>query len=157
MPIKKLKEFLDGQSAKYVTISHPVAYTAQEIATVTHISNKEIAKTVIVNIDSTLAMAVLPASYEVDLSWLRAATGAKILSLAKEAQFKDRFPECDIGAMPPFGNLYGMTVYVDESLTRDKDIAFNAGFHNELLQVSYADFERLVKPTVLKFAALSDS
>jgi Ala-tRNA(Pro) deacylase len=157
MPIKKLKEFLDGQSAKYVTISHPVAYTAQEIATVTHISNKEIAKTVIVNIDSTLAMAVLPASYEVDLSWLRAATGAKILSLAKEAQFKDRFPECDIGAMPPFGNLYGMTVYVDESLTRDKDIAFNAGFHNELLQVSYADFERLVEPTVLKFAALSNS
>jgi Ala-tRNA(Pro) deacylase len=145
------------RAAKYVTISHPVAYTAQEIATVTHISNKEIAKTVIVNIDSTLAMAVLPASYEVDLSWLRAATGAKILSLAKEAQFKDRFPECDIGAMPPFGNLYGMTVYVDESLTRDKDIAFNAGFHNELLQVSYADFERLVKPTVLKFAALSDS
>jgi Ala-tRNA(Pro) deacylase len=87
---------------------------------------------------------------------LRAATGAKSASLAKEAEFKDRFPGCDIGAMPPFGNLYGMAVYVDESLAKDEDIAFNAGSHNELLQVSYADFERLVKPTVLKFVGLPD-
>lgn len=156
MPTRKLKEFLDQQGVKYVTISHPVAYTAQEIATVTHISNKEMAKTVIAKIDGALAIAVLPASYEVDLSLLKAATGARALSLAKEADFKERFPECDVGAMPPFGNLYGMAVFVDESLTKDKDIAFNAGSHNELLQVSYADFERLVKPTVLKFAALPD-
>ncbi len=133
MPTRKLREFLDDQGIEYVTISHPVAYTAQEIAAVTHISNKEMAKTVVVKIDSTLAMAVLPASYEVDLSLLKAATGARTLSLAKEAEFKDRFPECDIGA-----------------------IAFNAGSHNELLQVSYADFERLVKLTVLKFAGLPD-
>ncbi|MBZ5682762.1 MAG: YbaK/EbsC family protein [Acidobacteriia bacterium] len=156
MPTKKLREFLDDQGIKYVTISHPVAYTAQEIASVTHISRKEMAKTVIVKIDNALAMAVLPASYEVDLSLLRAAAGARTISLAKEAEFKDRFPECDIGAMPPFGNLYEMAVYVDESLAKDKDIAFNAGSHNELLQVSYADFERLVKPTVLKFACLPD-
>src|SRR5712692_2337697 len=89
MPMKKLKEFLDGQSVKYVTISHPVAYTAQEIAALAHISSKELAKTVIVKIDSALAMAVLPASYEVDLSLLRAATGAKTVSLAKEAEFKE--------------------------------------------------------------------
>ena len=156
MPMKKLKEFLDGQSVKYVTISHPVAYTAQEIAALAHISSKELAKTVIVKIDSALAMAVLPASYEVDLSLLRAATGAKTVSLAKEAEFKDEFPECEIGAMPPFGNLYGMAVYVDESLTKDKDIAFNAGSHNELVRVSYEDFERLVKPKVLKFSGLRD-
>ncbi len=156
MPIKKLREFLDGQAIKYVTISHPVAYTAQEIAALTHISKKEMAKTVIVKIDGALAMAVLPASYEVDLSLLRAAAGARTISLAKEIEFKDQFPECEIGAMPPFGNLYGMAVYVDESLAKDKDIAFNAGSHNELLQVSYADFERLVKPTVLKFAGLPD-
>ena len=118
MPIKKLREFLDGQDIKYVTISHPVAYTAQEIAAVTHISSKEMAKTVIVKIGSALAMAVLHASYEVDLSLLRAA--------------------------------------VNESLANDKDIAFNAGSHNELVQVSYADFERLVKPTILKFACLPD-
>ena len=156
MPTRKLKEFLDQQGTKYVTMSHPVAYTAQEIAALTHISNKELAKTVIVKIDRALAMAVLPASYEVDLSLMRAATGARTVSLAKEAEFKDRFPECEIGAMPPFGNLYGMAIYVDESLTQDKDIAFNAGSHNELLQVSYADFERLVRPTVLKFSGLPD-
>jgi len=156
MPTRKLREFLNERGLKYVTISHPVAYTAQEIASVTHIPNKEMAKTVIVKIDSVLAMAVLPASYEVDLSLLRAAAGARSVSLAKEEEFKDRFPDCDIGAMPPFGNLYGMPVYVDESLTKDKDIAFNAGSHNELLQVPYADFERLVKPTVLKFAGLPD-
>jgi len=156
VPTKKLKEFLDQQGTKYVTMSHPVAYTAQEIAALTHISNKELAKAVIVKIDSALAMAVLPASYGVDLSLLRAATGARTVSLAKEAEFKDRFPECEIGAMPPFGNLYGMAVYVDESLTKDKDIAFNAGSHSELLQVSYAEFERLVRPTVLKFSGLPD-
>ena len=110
----------------------------------------------IVKIDSALAMAVLPASYEVDLSLLRAATGARRVSLAKEAEFKDQFPECEIGAMPPFGNLYGMTVYVDESLTKDKDIAFNAGSHYELLQVDYADFDRLVKPRVVSFAGLQN-
>jgi Ala-tRNA(Pro) deacylase len=154
MPAKKLREFLNSQNIPYMTISHAVAYTAKEIAALTHISNKELAKTVIVKIDSTLAMAVLPASYDIDLSSLRVATGARSVSLAKESEFKDRFPECEIGAMPPFGNLYGMAVYVDESLTKDKDIAFNAGSHNELLQVCYADFERLVEPTVLKFSKL---
>ncbi|MGB9073237.1 MAG: YbaK/EbsC family protein [Terriglobales bacterium] len=156
MPTRKLREFLDGQGIPYAATSHAVAYTAKEIAALTHVSSKELAKTVIVKIDSALAMAVLPASYEVDLSLLRVATGARTVSLAKETEFKDRFPECEIGAMPPFGNLYGMAVYVDESLTKDKDIAFNAGSHNELLQVSYADFERLVRPTVLKFSGLPD-
>lgn len=139
-----------------MTISHTVAYTAKEIAALTHISNKELAKTVIVKVDGTMAMAVLPASYDVDLFALRTAIGAKSVTLAKESEFKDRFPECDIGAMPPFGNLYDMAVYVDESLTKDKDIAFNAGTHEELLQVSYADFARLVKPTVLRFSELPD-
>jgi len=156
MPAKKLREFLNSQNVAYRTIPHGVAYTAKEIAVLTHISNKELAKTVIVRIDGTMAMAVLPASYDVDLVGLRAAIGAKSVTLAKESEFKDRFPECDIGAMPPFGNLYGMAVYVDESLTKDKDIAFNSGSHEELLQVSYADFARLVKPTVLRFSELPD-
>jgi Ala-tRNA(Pro) deacylase len=156
MSAKKLREFLNSQNIPYMTISHTVAYTAKEIAALTHISNKELAKTLIVKVDGTMAMAVLPASYDVDLFALRAAIGAKSATLAKESEFKDRFPECDIGAMPPFGNLYGMAVYVDESLTKDKDIAFNAGTHEELLQVSYADFARLVKPTVFRFAELPD-
>jgi Ala-tRNA(Pro) deacylase len=156
MPAKKLREFLNSQNVAHMTISHTVAYTAKEIAALTHISNRELAKTVIVKVDGTMAMAVLPASYDVDLFALRTAIGAKSVTLAKESEFKDRFPECDIGAMPPFGNLYGMAVYVDESLTKDKDIAFNAGTHEELLQVSYADFARLVKPTVLRFSELPD-
>jgi len=156
MPTKKLREFLDDQGIKYVAFPHQVAYTARQIAALTHTPNKELAKTVIVKIDGVLAMAVLPASYAVDLSLLKAAIGARNVSLAKEAEFKDQFPECEIGAMPPFGNLYGMTVYVDESLTKDEDISFNAGSHYELLQISYADFERLVKPRVLKFAGLQD-
>ena len=156
MPVKKLKEFLDSQQVKYVTISHSVAYTAQGIAALTHTPGKELAKTVIVKIDDGLAMAVLPASCHVDVARLQAATRAKTLSLAKENEFKDRFPECELGAMPPFGNLYEMPVFVDESLTLDKEIAFNAGSHRELIRLAYEDFERLVNPKVLKFSSVHD-
>ena len=156
MPAKRLREFLNSHNVAYTTMPHAVAYTTKEIAALTHISNKELAKTVIVKVDGAMAMAVLPASYDVDLSALRAGIGARSMTLAKESEFKDQFPECDIGAMPPFGNLYGMAVYVDESLTKAKDIAFNAGTHDELVQVSYADFAQLVKPTVLKFSELPD-
>jgi Ala-tRNA(Pro) deacylase len=153
VPVSKLKEFLDSQNVKYVSIAHSTAYTAQGIAALTHIPGKELAKTVIVKIDDALAMAVLPASAIADLSLLRAATGADTVELAREAEFKDRFPECDTGAMPPFGNLYGMPVFVDETLAEDEEIAFNAGSHNELIRLSYADFERLVRPTVLKLSS----
>jgi Ala-tRNA(Pro) deacylase len=153
VPVGKLKEFLDSQKIKYVSIAHSTAYTAQGIAALTHIPGKELAKTVIVKIDDGLAMAVLPASSHVALSALRAATGAETVELAREAEFKDRFPECDTGAMPPFGNLYGMPVFVDASLAEDEEIAFNAGSHNELIRLSYADFERLVRPTLLKLAS----
>jgi len=156
MPTRKIREFLDGQHIGYAILPHQVSYTARETAVVTHTANKEFAKTVIVKVDGDLAMAVVPASYDVDLSLLRAATGARIVTLAKESEFKDRFPECEIGAMPPFGNLYGMTVYVDDSLTKDEHIAFNAGSHYELLQLSYADFERAVMPRVLNFTAMRD-
>ncbi len=153
----KLREYLDDHGVKYVAIPHQVAYTARQTAAVTHVPNKELAKTVIVKIDGVLAMVVLPASYAVDLSLLQAATGARSVSLAKESEFKDQFPECEIGAMPPFGNLYGMDVYVDESLTKDEEIAFNAGSHYELLRISYADFQWLVQPRVLKFTGLRDA
>ncbi|HQI25136.1 MAG TPA: YbaK/EbsC family protein, partial [Smithella sp.] len=146
MPSKKLKEFLNSQSVKYVIIAHSTAYTAQEIAQSAHIPGTELAKTVIVYIDGKMAMAVLPASYSIDFDDLRKETGAKKVELASEAQFKDMFPDCEIGFVPPFGNLYGMDVYVDEHLTRNKEIAFNAGGHLELYRMSYRDFEELVKP-----------
>ena len=153
MPIQKLKEFLDNENIKYVAISHSRAYTAQGIAALTHISGKELAKTVIVKIDDTLAMAVLPASQHVDLVLLKAATGAKTVALAGEAEFKDRFPDCETGAMPPFGNLYGMTVFAEESLTKDREIAFNSGTHSELIRLSWEDFVQLVNPRILKFSS----
>jgi Ala-tRNA(Pro) deacylase len=152
MPAKKLKEFLDSHNVKYQSIIHSTAYTAQEIAALVHIKGQELAKTVIAKVDDKMAMAVLPASRQVDLSSLRAAAGARSVVLAIEAEFRGRFPECETGAMPPFGNLFGMTVFADESLTRDKEIAFNAGTHNELIRLSYTDFARLVEPKVAKFS-----
>jgi Ala-tRNA(Pro) deacylase len=152
MPVKKLKEFLGKNKVKYVTLSHSEAYTAQEIASSAHIPGKELAKTVIVKIDNKMAMAVLPASQRVYFDLLKKATGAKKVELATEGEFQDLFPECEIGAMPPFGNLYEMDVFVDESLSEDEEIAFNAGSHTELIRLSYKDFESLVKPKVVKFS-----
>ena len=152
MPTKQLKEFLDRNKVKYQTVTHTTAYTAQEIASLTHIKGKELAKTVIVKIDDAMAMAILPASYQLDLPLLKAAAGAKKIALATEAEFRGRFPECETGAMPPFGPLYGMPVFVDESLTRDKEIAFSAGSHHELIRLAFDDFVRLVHPTIATFA-----
>lgn len=152
MPVAKLKAFLDANNVKYTTIAHSTAYTAQEIASLVHIKGQELAKTVIVKMDGRMAMAVLPASRQVNLLLLAACAGAKTASLATEVEFRDLFPGCETGAMPPFGNLYGMRVYVDESLIKDKEIAFNAGTHNELICLSYQDFERLVHPIVVGIA-----
>jgi Ala-tRNA(Pro) deacylase len=154
MPVQKLIELLDRHAVKYTILTHSVAYTAQGLAALTHTPGKELAKTVIVDMDGALAMAVLPASGTVDVGELRAATGAESVTLAKEPEFKQWFPDCETGAMPPFGNLYGMAVFVDESLTKDKEIAFNAGSHRELMRLAYEDFARVVKPTVLHFALL---
>ncbi len=151
MPVKRLKEFLDSHNMKYVTISHSRAFTAQETATSAHIPRKELAKTVMVKADGKMAMAVIPASYKVDFDLLKKATGSSKIELADEEEFKELFPECEVGAMPPFGNLYGMDVFVAKSLTEDEEIAFNAGSHRELVRMAYKDFERLVKPRVMKF------
>ena len=152
MPIKKLKKFLDDNKVKYTTLKHSPAYTAQEIASTAHIKGKELAKTVMIKMDDRLAMAVLPASYRIDLNELQKAAGAKKLNIAVEKDFKDLFPDCETGAMPPFGNLYDMEVFVASSLAEDEHIAFNAGTHTELIQLAYADFEKLVKPKVAEFS-----
>jgi len=152
MPVKKLKDFLDNQNIKYVTITHSPTYTAQEIAASAHIPGKVMAKTVMVKIDGKMAMAVLPASCKVDFDLLKKAAGASTVGLASEQEFKNLFPECEIGAMPPFGNLYGMEVFVADALAEDEEIAFNAGSHTELIRLAYKDFERLVKPKVIKFS-----
>lgn len=152
MAVKKLREFLDKNNIKYRTIMHSPGYTSQEIAAAAHISGKEVAKTVMVKIDGKMAMAVLPASFKIDLNLLKKASGAERVELAGEPEFENRFPDCDIGAMPPFGNLYGMDVFVAEKLTEDEEIAFNAGSHSELIQLAYRDFEKLVRPKKAQFS-----
>ena len=153
MPLSKVREFLDLNEVEYIVISHSKAYTAQGIAAISHIPGKELAKTVIVKLDGALAMAVLPASYQVDLQALKKAVGVREAELATEREFKQAFLDCQTGAMPPFGNLYGIPVYVDETLAEDREIAFNAGSHYELIKMAYSDFERLVQPEVLSFSS----
>ena len=154
MPAEKLRTFLDKHKIKYVTIKHSLAYTAQEIAASAHIHGKEVAKTVIVKVNGKMAMAVIPANFKIDLSLVSKAAGAGRAELASEEEFEDLFPGCALGAMPPFGNLYDLPVYVDKSLADDEEIAFNAGSHTELIKLAYRDFVSLVKP---KITALSSS
>jgi Ala-tRNA(Pro) deacylase len=153
MPARALQTFLDSHQVKYVTIRHSPAFTAQEIAASAHVPGKQLAKPVIVKLDGQLAMAVLPASDKVDFESLKAATGARTVALATEQDFQDRFPECEVGAMPPFGNLYGLDVWVAARLAEDEEIAFNAGDHTELIRMAYRDFDRLVHPQVGQFSS----
>ena len=150
MPIKKLKDHLDGEKIKYVTISHSPAFTAMEVAESAHVPGRALAKTVMVKLDGRVAMAVLPSTRKVDLNLLRESVGAEEAKLATEAEFKSLFPDCETGAMPPFGNLYGMEVYVSPNLAEDDQIAFNAGSHTEVMKLAYQDFARLVKPSVVR-------
>jgi Ala-tRNA(Pro) deacylase len=152
MPVKRLKEFLDSHQVKYVTISHSAAYTAQEVAASAHIPGRELAKAVMVKIDGEIAMAVLPASHKLDMERLKMAAMGQRVELAGEQEFKDAFPGCELGGMPPFGNLYGMNVYVSKTLAEDAEIAFNAGSHTELMKLAYKDFERLVQPKVARLS-----
>ena len=151
MIARKIKQFLDENDVKYVTITHSAAYTAQEIAASVHVPGKDVAKSVMVNIEGVMAMVVLPASKRVSFDVLRAIVG-KDVELAHEADFARFFPDCEVGAMPPFGNLYGLDVYVDPTLTEDEEIVFNAGTHIEVIRMAYSDFERLAQPRIMEVA-----
>jgi len=152
MPLERLMQFLDTNAVKYVTVRHSPAYTAQEVAALAHVPGREWAKTVMVKLDGKMAMAVVPGSCRVIFDLLREAAGARAAELATEQEFQDLCPGCEVGAMPPFGTLFGMDVYVDESLAADPDIAFNAGTHTEMVRLPFADFERLVHPKVVRLA-----
>ena len=153
---KRTKEFLDSQGVQYEVIEHTPAYTAQEVAAVTHISGYEIAKVVIVKVGERFVMVVLPASTRLDLSALQ-----KVLEseehprLAGEKEFGSLFPDCELGAEPPFGNLYDLPVVVAQSLSEDEQIAFNAGNHREVIRMSYSDYARLVQPRVGAIVAVA--
>ncbi len=147
MPIlKKLKEALDEANISYEVYHHALAYTAQEVATAQHLSGKEMAKVVMLKVNGDLVMGVIAASHKINLSTVKASLGAKEARLASEDEFSSRFPECEIGAMPPFGNLFGLAVFVDPALEKDEYIYFNAGNHVQTVRLKYQDFARLVKP-----------
>ena len=148
MPLQKLKDFLNSRGVKYVVLSHSPAFTAQEVAESADISGRELAKTVMVRLDGEMAMAVVPASKMVDFDLLAETAGAEKVELASENQFKDLFPGCEVGAMPPFGNLYGMAVYAAAELSEDEEIAFSAGNHSELIRLGWRDYRDSVEPTV---------
>jgi Ala-tRNA(Pro) deacylase len=150
----KLREFLDSLGVTYDLVQHPRRYTAHDTAIST---GGPIAKTVMVRIDGELAMVVVPSWSRVHFEPLRVATGAKQIALATESEFRDRFPDCEVGAMPPFGNLYGMTVYLDENLADREEIAFNACSHTELMRVRTSDFVRVCKPRLLRFPVPTDA
>ena len=153
MPAKALKEYLDRHKIAYEVIPHSRAYTAQETAATAHVPGRDLAKTVMARVDGRMAMLVLPAQYRVDFRLLCNLIGTEDIELATEKEFRTLFPDCEPGAMPPFGNLYEMDVYVAEQLADEKAIAFNAGTHTELIRMAYSDFERLVSPkTVALFA-----
>lgn len=151
MPVKKLKEFLDSQKVKYVSLTHSPAFTSQEIAAAAHVSGKKLAKTVIVKLDNKMAMVVLAANDQVNFAKLREAAGVTQADLATEMEFKNQFPGCEVGAMPPFGNLYNMPVFVSKELSEQDRIVFNAGSHSELMEIQFDTFEKLVNPKLVAF------
>ena len=154
MACEKLLEYLDEQGIRYEKIVHPQAYSAQETADRARVPGREFAKTVMVRLDDRMAMAVLPAPEKVNFTLLQQAAGARTISLATEPDFHEMFPDCDLGAMPPFGNIYDLDVFVSGTMSEAERIAFPAGTHTELLRMSYADFERLVRPRVARFSFL---
>ncbi|MBN2715032.1 MAG: YbaK/EbsC family protein [Deltaproteobacteria bacterium] len=151
MPMRKLKELLDAMDVDYVVTHHRPSYTAQETAQVCHIPGMNLAKTVVVHLNGNLAMTVLPAHYRVDIFKLRKFTGAWSLRVARESDFMAKFPDCEVGAMPPFGNLFGMVVFSEEALNHDLNISFNSGTHSEIITMPYDRWKDLVHPYVADF------
>jgi Ala-tRNA(Pro) deacylase len=148
----RLHHFLDERRVPYETLTHDRTVTAQETANAAQIGGRHFAKTVMVKVDGALAMVVMPAAYRTDMARLSRALDGAPVELAAESDFRDAFPDCEVGAMPPFGNLYGVPVYADTRLSSEEEIAFNAGTHTDLVRMPYAEFERLARPRMLHLA-----
>jgi Ala-tRNA(Pro) deacylase len=148
MPCAKLVEYLTNNRVDFEMTDHPSAFAAQDVAFKAGVPGRLFAKTVLVKLDGQMAMAVLPADSKVDFHLLRETAGAETITLAVEDEFEELFPDCELGAMPPFGHLYGMEVYVAGSLIRADTISFNAGTHTEILTLPFWEFERLVEPKI---------
>ena len=149
---ERLEAFLRQNKVPFQVVHHPLAYTAQEVAAAEHVPGRMLAKVVMALADGKMVMLALPAPSRVDLTKAASMLGAKEVRLAHEEEFAAAFPDCEVGAMPPFGNLYDLPVFVDKALTEDEDIVFNAGTHTDTISMKYADYERLAKPTAGEFA-----
>ncbi|MCP4294649.1 MAG: YbaK/EbsC family protein [Proteobacteria bacterium] len=152
----KLKNCLEEHHIWYNSIKHSIAYTSQEIAEQTHVSGKEFAKTLIIKQDSKLVMVVIPADRRLDLKKLKKNLGATNIELAAEEEFRELFPDCEMGAMPPFGNLYGMDVYLAKAMVEGEEISFNAGTHSDIVKLSFEDYAKLVHPIIMECSHKTD-
>jgi Ala-tRNA(Pro) deacylase len=149
---KRLKDYLEKNRVPYELGYHTMVYTAQEIAAAQHVPGKEMAKVVMVKADGKMVMLVLPASYQVEMKKLKVTLQCKKVGMTKEKEFEELFPDCEIGATPPFGNLYNLEVWVDQILAEDEFIVFQAGSHVETMKMKYSDYARLVNPKVGDFS-----
>jgi Ala-tRNA(Pro) deacylase len=152
MPCAKLLEYLHESGVDFTFVDHPRAFAAEDVARKAGLDGRSFVKTVLVRLDGLMAMALVPAPFKINFNLLREAAGAGTIVLALEREFEERFPDCSLGAMPPFGNLYGMDVYADGSLTEAGTIAFNAGTHREVITMAWDDYEALVAPHLARFA-----
>jgi Ala-tRNA(Pro) deacylase len=148
-----VKQYLEENHVRYDVLSHTRTYTAQDTAQAAHVRGREVAKIVVINADDRFVLAVIPAPRKVDLALLKDALEAKEIRVAAEHEFTSLFPECETGAMPPFGNLYGLDVFVDAALTNDEEIVFNASTHTDAIRMKYKEFEQLVSPKIALFAS----
>jgi Ala-tRNA(Pro) deacylase len=149
---ERMEHYLRENGVPFEVMTHAQAYTMQEVAAALHVSGKQVAKVVMVKANGKMVMLVTPASSRLDFAQVRALLGAKKVSLAKEEEFADLFPDCGTGAMPPFGNLYSVPVHVDQALAEEANVIFRVGTHRHTMKVAYADYARLVQPTVSEFA-----
>lgn len=149
MPLsERLRSFLDSHRVVFTLTTHPQAFTARDVAAAEHLSPREVAKTVVISGDGVYHMLVIPASRMVNLSEVRSALGFAHAQLATEEELGKLFPDCELGAMPPLGPMYGLEVYLDGSLAGHETITFNAGNHREVIHMRMADFRRLVSPEI---------
>ncbi|HON77554.1 MAG TPA: YbaK/EbsC family protein [Spirochaetota bacterium] len=151
---EKIKKFLDRNHVHYETITHTPSFTAQGTAHSAHISGKEVVKTVILKVRDEMVMIALPANYKLNMDHMRNIFGTHEVELAHEEEFRDIFPDCEVGAMPPFGDLYGIDVFVADELTKDREIAFNAGTHTELIKLSFSDYDKLEHPRIIQLSSV---
>ena len=153
----RLEAYLREKQVPFDVRHHPRAITAQEVAASEHVPGKMLAKTVMVLADGKMVMLALPAPYQVDMDKASTALGVGEVRLAQEEEFEDTFSDREVGAMPPFGNLYDVPVYMDRALAEDETIVFRSGTHTDTMSGSYEDFEKLVRPTVVDIAVPSGS